>query len=584
MIPRSEYPRPTLKRNADTCTILNGQWRFRTEENDESASAAEEQLISAIDKSCEGICVPFVMESKLSGIERLSAEPACTVWYAREFNLAELSPCSRLLLHVGAADWESTVWINGAVAGSHRGGYTPFTLDITRWAKEGENKIIIRVRDDVSDPLQPSGKQCAENTNHGCFYTRCTGIWQTVWLETVPDIYITDTVCRPDCENEKVTVDVTLCGGDTDVDVCITYKGEPVSTLSGYSCNGTLSLQLPVPSPVLWDIGRGEVYDVELRAGRDCVTTYFGMRSITTDGRHVILNGRPVFMRLALDQGYYPEGIYTAPSVDCFEKDIRLMISAGFNGARMHMKVFEPGYIYAADMAGFLLWGEYPNWGLDISRSEAMASMLPEWTEAVVRDRNHPSVIGWCPFNEAFPGENEGLLSSVRSITKALDPTRLFIDSSGWIHKGCTDIYDVHDYEQDPDVMAERYRCLYKEGPFFTNAFDGDSGYDGHMPYFVSEFGGAFFDLDSIQEASAQESGGAWGYGEAPKTTEQLLDRFERLCGVLLDNPEICGFCYTQFTDVMQEMNGVFTFDRRPKMPVESMKKAIGRKAACENH
>ena len=239
------------------------------------------------------------------------------------------------------------------------------------------------------------------------------------------------------------------------------------------------------------------------------------------------------------------------------------------------MKIFEPYFMYLADRAGYILWGEYPNWGLDISRPEANDAMLPEWREQLRRDVNHPSIIGWCPFNEAFPGKNSEIIEKAVEAARSYDPSRLVIDSSGWTHKVRADIYDVNDYEQDPDVFVEHYSFFENGKEAFTNGVGDDIGYDGVSPYFVSEFGGAFFDIDSVYKNAGQETGSPWGYGEAPADAEAFLERLAALCKVLRENPEICGFCYTQLTDVMQEMNGLFAFDRREKFPAERLRRAI---------
>lgn len=551
-VKRNEYPRPNFRRAEGTFFSLNGKWEFGYGKNGE------------YDRE---ITVPFVPEASASGIGECSDEKY--VRYRRTFTLPESFLQGRVLLHIGACDYETTVWINGVSAGVHVGGYTPIELDITALLRPGENTVTVMAFDDTANPLQPSGKQAAD-APHGCFYTKCSGIWQSVWLESVPEKYIKSVKILPDVKGEKAdfTVELSETGR---VFAEVTFGGEMV----GSACTEgkTVSFSVSVPSPHLWDIGQGSLYDVRLSFEKDTVDTYFGMRCVETEGRKLLLNGKPLFMRLVLDQGYYPEGIYTAADPADFADDIDRCIAAGFNGARMHMKVFEPGYIFEADKKGFLLWGEYPNWGLDISRPEATDILLAEWEEILCRDVNHPSIIGWCPFNEAFPGDNKYIIKKAVSQTRAFDPTRLVIDTSGYVHSAQTDIYDVHDYEQNPRVFASHYG-KFPEGAF-TNSCEGNEGYDGKSPYFVSEFGGAFYDLDAVHENSAQESGNPWGYGEAPKNEDEFVERLSALCAVLRAHPDICGFCYTQFTDVIQEMNGIFTYDRREKFNMERVRKAV---------
>ncbi len=570
-IKRCEYPRPSLRRSEESWLCLNGEWGFEIDKDAETDEAEYSQKTAYERK----IIVPFVPESKESGIEETYHMKK--VWYVRGFDLPEGFDLreGRVLLHIGACDYHTRIWINSSFAGEHKGGYTPICVDITDHLTKGENRINISAFDDVCSKMQPSGKQCEAEVNHGCFYTRCTGIWQTVWLEYVPASYIKHVKILPDPKNEKADFTVKVQGKGK-VFAKVFFEGKEVATAESLACGGYATFSVKIENPVLWDIGEGNLYDVELTFGEDKAYAYFGMRYIETDGRKVFLNGKPLFQRLVLDQGYFPDGIYTASDYSEFKRDIDLQMAAGFNGARMHMKVFEPGFIHEADKAGYLLWGEYPNWGLDIAQDASTPHMLPEWLEAVERDVNSPAIIGWCPFNESFPMGNRALPQLCYDITKAYDPTRLVIDSSGWVHTASTDIYDSHDYDQNPETFKARYECLITgEGDYPVNYPTLDDGYDGKIPYFVSEFGGSFFDLDAVYECGEQESSNPWGYGEAPKSQSELLARISALCSILRDNGEMCGFCYTQFTDVMQEMNGVFTYDRRPKLPLEELHKAI---------
>ena len=581
MIPRPEYPRPQLVRGEDTWLNLNGKWFF---EIDNADSGGQRGLYRAESYDRE-IVVPFVPESEASGIGNIDFMHR--VWYCRKFLLPESFDVrhGRVLLHFGAANYETQLWINESFMGEHKGGYVPFTFDITDVVVSGENKINVTCKNDVKSPLQPSGKQCAQYANHGCFYSRCTGIWQTVWLEYVPETYIRSIKMLPDVKGEKLDVTVKL-SSKADVSAVVTYNGEFVGKATASSRSGMATFSVDIPSPHLWSVGDAKLYDIEITAGDDKVTSYFGMRDVDIDGNKFKINGRSVFQRLVLDQGYYEKGIYTAQSDEEFVRDIELSMAAGFNGARMHMKIFEPRFIYHADRMGYLLWGEYPNWGLDIARSEAMEAMIPEWIASLERDVNSPAIIGWCPFNESW-AKDRVILDTAYNVAKMFDPTRPVIDTSGWVHLGETDIYDVHDYEQNVDTFTAHYMPLKTgEGEAFWNGEGFQSPfakYDGKKPYFVSEFGGAFWDIDTKAESDGQESGNPWGYGQAPQSALELEARMIALCGALIDNPGVCGFCYTQFTDVMQEMNGVFSFDRRSKVDLERVHAALTRKAAIED-
>ena len=576
-IPRPEYPRPNLRRGENSWLNLNGTWYFETDRGDSGGARG----LYKRDHYAKEITVPFVPESDASGVR--DTDFMRRVWYCRTFDLPAHFALAhgRVLLHCGAVNYEAQVWINGEFAGQHRGGYTPFTLDVTELLCPGENRINLTASSDVRSPLQPSGKQSDRYQSFGCLYTRCTGIWQTVWLEYVPETYIKKVKLLPDVKGEKLDVQVTL-SGNAPIHAAVTFEGEWIGEGTGETTGGVATFSVPVPDPVLWGPGEPNLYDIEILAGEDRVTSYFGMRSVEVDGYRLRINGQSVFQRLVLDQGYYPEGIYTASCRADFARDIRLCMEAGFNGARMHMKVFEPGFIYEADHAGYLLWGEYPSWGLDIARPGALDAMLPEWMEAVMRDVNSPSIIGWCPFNESFPGENTSIYDTVYRVTKLYDPTRPVLDTSGYVHGGVGDLYDVHDYEQDPAVFAEHYAPLRTGDAPYHNEIGGNPGYDGARPYFVSEFGGAFYDLDARSIPGTQNSGDAWGYGEAPQTRAALTDRMIDLCRILMENERICGFCYTQFTDVEQEMNGVYTYDRRTKMELARLREAITKPAAIE--
>ncbi|WP_082652157.1 glycoside hydrolase family 2 protein [Gorillibacterium timonense] len=547
---------------------LNGEWEF---EKDPGNSGVERKFYNRTTLQ-DKIIVPFAPESRLSGIE--DTDFMQTVWYRRTFAVKpEWQTSGRTLLHFGAVDYTADVWVNGKKAGTHNGGYTPFALDVTALVQDGENVVVVRAFDDVKNPLQPTGKQSPEYHNFSCLYTRSTGIWQTVWLEHVPSLYIQKLRLTPDVDNECLRGLAVLneyAGGQL-LSAEATLDGNCVSSVKAKTTGTHVEFTLPIADPKLWNPGSPVLYDLVLQIGEDRVESYFGMRKVEIHGGAIEINGVPVFQRLILDQGYYPDGIYTAPSDEALEKDIDLAMAAGFNGARLHMKIFEPRLLYHADRKGYLVWGEYPNWGLSESDPRALQAMLPEWIEELERDYNHPAIVGWCPFNETGTGRLASLFRTVYDVTKAIDPTRPVIDTSGYVH-AITDIYDVHDYDQDPVTFAKRYEALVNGGEVFQN-FPEHETYEG-QPYFVSEFGGIYWN-------ETRDDGG-WGYGQKPADKEEFIYRYEGMINALLDNSKICAFCYTQLTDVMQEQNGLYDFDRQPKFDVAWLHSVNTKKAAIE--
>ncbi|MBE6581530.1 MAG: beta-galactosidase [Ruminococcaceae bacterium] len=570
-IPRAEHPNPQWERK--NWKNLNGTWQF---DIDNAQSGEARGLITAPTLQME-ITVPFCPESSLSGIG--NTDFMRTVWYKKavSFAAADLEG-NRVLLHFGAADFETTVWVNGQQAGvPHVGGFGSFSYDITGLLQVGENLITVKCLDDTRDGRQAGGKQSLRYESYGCFYTRTTGIWQTVWYEIVPEAHITYAKFLPDLENAAVTVLAELAG-QGDLSARVFYEGRLVGEATKKNLSVTGQLEIRLSEVHVWEIGHGRLYDVELRFGADTVKSYFGLRSIAMRGRKFLLNGKSVFQRLVLDQGFYPDGIWTAPTAEALEKDIACSMSVGFNGARLHEKVFEPRFLYYADKMGYLVWGEYGNWGFDHSDIAGLATYLPDWLSAVRRDCNHPSVIGWCPFNETWDygpdkkRQSNDLLRIIYEQTKYTDPTRPCIDTSGNYHV-VTDIYDMHDYEQDVPTFAAHMAEILK-----GNTVDKNGGnrqqWDGEAPLFISEYGGIGFSL----------KGNSWSYGKAADDREEFYRRYRGLTDAILDNPLIMGFCYTQLTDVEQEQNGLFTYEgREPKFDVAVLAAINQRKAAIED-
>ncbi len=568
-IPRPEYPRPQFVREG--WMNLNGVWQFEMDHGDSGRARGlvEKETLDG------SITVPFCPESALSGV-------GCTdfiraVWYRRTFALPDAAAGKRVLLHFGAVDYACEAWVNGKSVGTHKGGYTSFCFDVTDALCAGENTLVVCAQDDTRSGHQPSGKQSYKYESFGCFYTRTTGIWQTVWLEWVDPVYMKEIYITPHAAQGTASVRVVTSAPCT-LRAAASYKGEAMGEASALSDGCAAEVTIALREKHLWNVGEPELYDLtlELLAGDevlDHVDSYFGLRSVHFDGLKFCINDRPVFQRLVLDQGFYPDGIYTAPTDEALRRDIELSMAMGFNGARLHEKVFEARFLYHADHLGYLCWGEMANWALDHSEDAALADFLNDWIPAVKRDYSAPSIIGWCPFNETWDHkgrvQKDDVLRMTYRITKAMDPTRPCIDTSGNFHVE-SDIYDVHDYVQDPEEFARRYgagtQLLYERFPERQNYVAG-------LPAFVSEYGGIWW-------SDTDQSG--WGYGERVKSREEFMARYKGLTETLLFNPEHFGFCYTQLTDVEQEQNGLYTYDRQPKFPPEAIRAINSQKAACE--
>ena len=361
------------------------------------------------------------------------------------------------------------------------------------------------------------------------------------------------------------------------------------------------TVAIPVERRRPWSVDDPFLYDVtfELVDANgtvvDRLDSYAGLRGVTIDGQAIRINGRVVFQRLVLDQGFYPDGLYTAPTDRALIDDITLSQAAGFNGARLHQKVFEERFLHHADRLGYLVWGEFPDWGANVGgpagdNQQPTASFIGEWIEAVERDYSHPAIVGWCPLNETWQKLTDRITQldvvtrAMFLATKAADATRPVLDASGYSHRVAeTDVWDSHDYEQDPAKFAAKQAGLADGKPFF-NPDPNARGerpdlfslpYAG-QPYFVSEFGGIWW------HPAAEHGSASWGYGERVKSVDEFHARFAGLCGVLLDDPNMFGYCYTQLTDVFQEQNGVYAFDRSAKFDVARVRAAQARPAAIE--
>jgi len=607
-LPRPEYPRPQLTRPAPSWRNLNGTWEFEIDQGD---TGLERGLLQS--ERLQGqILVPFAPEAEASGVHNTDFLEA--VWYARWVDIPLEWRGRRVMLHFGAVDYDATQWVDGQEVRRHRGGFSSFSVELTDVAAPGTRvRLVVRARDSRHG-LQPRGKQATWYDNSEAYYTRTTGIWQTVWLEAVPQTYIRRITVTPHFALSQFTVETILDANTSgytlqvelrDADGVVTTAGAPADL----DLTPTANLSVPRERVRPWSPQDPHLYDLTVTLldehGHvvDTVDSYCGLRSVAIDGRRVLVNGEPVFQRLVLDQGYWPDTLMTAPSDEALVRDIQLGLAAGFNGARLHQKVFEERYLYHADRLGYLVWAEFGDWGVRGQgvpghTQQPTAAFVAQWLEVLERDVNHPAIIGWCPLNETDQVLHDRItvLDDVTAAmflaTKLADPTRPVIDASGYSHRVLTtDVYDAHNYEQQPATFAQQVGGLADGNPYVnrsqhTPGATISSPYRG-QPYFVSEFGGVWWD----PEAAAKQAGDteqndpyeSWGYGQKVRDEEEFHSRFEGLTGVLLDDPEMFGYCYTQLTDVMQEKNGIYRFDRGAKLDVERIRKAQQRPAAYEH-
>lgn len=571
-VPRPEHPRPDAFR--ENWATLNGEWQFEIDRNGDGEARGLKSG-KVLDSK---ITVPFCPESKLSGIGHYGLMK--NVWYRRQFEVPAGMKGKRVRLHFGGVDYRAWVWVNGQLAGEHTGGNVSFNFDITPLLRDGSNELVVRAFDDTTSGCQPTGKQ-THNVSEGCVYTRTTGIWQPVWLEAVGSSFVESFSIVPDPDRSRVLIEATVNGADSDL--TLTAEAFADGKLVGKdSCPASWRdnrLVLELKTKKLWEPGKPFLYDLKfsLSQGKkkvDEVASYFGLRKVAIEGRAILINGKRVFQRTILDQGFYPDGVWTAPTDEALKHDIEMSLAAGYNGARLHQKVFEPRFLYWADKLGYLVWGEFPNWGYNY-QPENYANYLNEWTEVLLRDRNHPAIIGWCPFNET-PGAAGEIQRIVFRETKAIDPTRPVLETSGWAHTMANaEVRDDHDYNQNPETFRQRWQDFFGRGPGSTMPSRYAAGqsvrHDLGVPFWISEFGGIGWAAE-----------GGWGYGTGPKSLEEFYTRYEGLVNAQLDNPNLFGFCYTQLTDVEQEKNGLYFYDRRPKFDLKRLHKITSREAAYE--
>jgi beta-galactosidase/beta-glucuronidase len=573
LIPRHEYPRPQFMRTR--WLNLNGIWDFQTDDYNMGMIAG---WFASREKFSAKILVPFSCESFNSGIADRSFHPC--VWYRRSLKIPDDWKDRKILLNFGAVDYKATVWVNGVVVCTHEGGHTPFHCDITNALRaarpeDSEHILVVRAEDPPTDRYIPRGKQHWEEEPVSIFYSRTTGIWQTVWLEPVGDSYLENVRITPHADG-SVAFEASIADSAPFqfVNVCIEGLGRTLATSMSLADGPRAVIGARVGEPKFWSPDSPHLYDVrfELHGPNgflDGVDSYFGFRTIATQNGKVLLNGDPISLKTVLDQGYWPESNLTPPDDAAIIRDIRITKELGFNGVRKHQKVEDPRYLYWADKLGLMVSGEMAN--AYLFDGEAVGRMTREWTEVVKRDYNHPCIVMWVPVNESWGVPNladarqQAYVRALYHLTKALDDTRLVIDNDGWQHTDVTDLFAIHDYTPTGEQFYHRFEKIGEEGvplPLYGKMYVAPGNRYNGSPIFLSEFGGIGYIPSGHMEHVPENS---WGYSGIERDAESALKRLRGLYEAIARIPQIAGICYTQLYDVEQEVNGLLTYDRSPK-------------------
>jgi len=574
------YPRPQFVR--DAWISLNGMWDFACEQTACWRDPSEVRWGGQI-------TVPFAPETPASGVHDPDFHAVC--WYRRTFDAPTLAPGLRLLLHFGAVDYAATAWVNGVIVARHEGGYTPFSADITDvLTPDGPQTVIVRADDDPHDLAKPRGKQDWHREPHVIWYPRTSGIWQTVWLEPIPGSAIGQIIWRPNLLRWEIGLEAAITGPQRDdlrLQVILRAGGKLLADDTYAVVGGDITRRIALSDPgigdarneLLWSPERPTLIDADVRlcdgqgALIDHIRSYTALRSVAVQGDQFLLNGRPLRLRMALDQGYWPESGLTAPDDDALKRDVELARAMGFNGVRKHQKIEDPRYLFWADRLGLLVWGEMPS--AYRFTKDSVERLIRDWLAALTRDLSHPCIVAWVPFNESWgvpdlPNSmaQRDYVRTLYHLTKTLDPDRPVIGNDGWEHVA-TDIVAIHDYDDSLERLQARYGTPDALVHLFSRMLPAGRRVSlveerhGGQPIMLTEFGGLTFSNDP----------GAWGYSHAG-SKEEFAARYSQLLAVVRAFPLFAGFCYTQFTDTYQETNGLLSADRTPKFPIEQIRAA----------
>ncbi|KRF10039.1 glycoside hydrolase family 2 [Paenibacillus sp. Soil766] len=573
-----DYPRPQFVR--ESWNSLNGEWEFRF---DDGNVGEKEKWYEEFDGDLK-IMVPFTYETKASGIGEEAFHPQ--IWYQRSLEVPKEQESKRIILHFQAVDYLAKLWVNGTYVGQHQGGYAAFSFDITPYMQFGQSNSLVMKVEDSQSCTQPRGKQRWVKDNFECFYVQTTGIWQSVWVEYVAESYIKSVKMTPDLDSQSVRLEYQTHGelmqGQLRLETRISYKGKLLKQTALIVDRPWLQLEVDLlheangPWKVSrWSPQNPNLYDVEFVLFQDDVVidhvySYFGMRKISIEKGKVLLNNTPIYQRLILDQGYWTDSHLTPPSEQALIEDIDAILAMGYNGVRKHMKIEDARFLYWCDVKGLLVWSEMA--ATFEFNDEAVETFTKEWIEIVRQQYNHPSIITWVPFNESWgimqilnDHKQQKFTEGIYHLTKSMDPNRPVITNDGWEHT-VSDILTLHDYVESGSEFLQRY---VDKSPIVNNDWAFNKGkyalargytYRG-QPIIISEFGGIAFQTDK-----------GWGYGNQVVTEEAFIERFRGITQAIKDIDYICGYCYTQVTDVQQEMNGLLTEDRKPKIPLELIK------------
>lgn len=572
---RTEYPRPHFRR--DNWLYLNGLWEF---EFDDRGDGEVRGLHGGTIKLEREINVPFTYQYPESGIGE--KEHHDTLWYRRSFVLDGVG--GSVILGFNGSDYITTVWVNGKFAVSHQGGFDPFTADITRLVKEGKNVIVVKCYDPL-DPTIPRGKQSWTGDPFSCWYTPNSGIWQSVWIDFAGEDYIDDFSITPDIDTNSFSGEVKLKNATADTVEFNVYYNEKLVKNQTFSPDGkytryTVNMmeQNFVDEITYWAPEHPNLFYVDIclyRQGEllDTVHTRFGMRkiSVSDDGK-ILLNNKPLYQKLVLDQGYWKTSGLTPPSVEDIRRDVAITKEMGFNGARKHQKFEDPYYYYLADELGLLTWCEMPS--AYNFNSDEVYYLTSQWQSIVNTARKFTSVITYVPMNESWgirkvqvSEAQQNFARALYFLTKSIDPSRLVSTNDGWENLTESDILAIHDYASLGRELKEKYNVETYDGGYetFRKIYANNNEYFGH-PVLLTEFGGIMFERDQVN--------GNWGYNSAAKNDEEFYQRLKELIDGIYA-ADFQGFCYTQLTDVQQEVNGLLDDEHKPKVDASEVSRIL---------